>query len=76
MPETSEIQDTHTVVEGDTLWAIAKNLYGDGRLWRRIFDANSSVITADAQRLVPERFDPADPGHWIFPGQTLVVPSK
>jgi nucleoid-associated protein YgaU len=76
MPETAEIQDTHTVAEGDTLWSIAKDKYGDGRLWRKIFDANSEIITADAKRLVPDRYDPADPGHWIFSGQTLILPPK
>lgn len=30
--------DTYTVKDGDTLWDIAANTYGDGRLWRKIWD--------------------------------------
>lgn len=52
-------QRTHTVVKGNTLWAIAQRYYGNGVLWPRIFDANRSKIK--------------DP-HWIYPGQVFVIP--
>lgn len=52
-------QRTHTVVKGNTLWAIAQKFYGNGALWPRIFDANRSKIK--------------DP-HWIYPGQVFVIP--
>jgi len=32
------------VAEGDTLVIIAERLYGDGNLWRRIYDANREAI--------------------------------
>ncbi len=40
----------YTVASGDTLWGIAKKYYGNGRLWRRIYEANTSVIS-DSERL-------------------------
>jgi nucleoid-associated protein YgaU len=49
----------YTVVAGDTLSAIAQQLYGDGSLWPRLFEANRNQI--------------ADP-NLIFPGQVLRVP--
>jgi nucleoid-associated protein YgaU len=35
----------HQVVAGDTLFGIAKNAYGDGNLWPRLFIANRDTIT-------------------------------
>lgn len=34
-----------TVVAGDTLFGIAKNAYGDGTLWPRLFTANQDTIS-------------------------------
>jgi nucleoid-associated protein YgaU len=50
---------THHVEMGHTLWAISQKFYGDGSRYQAIFAANSGQIK--------------DP-HWIFPGQTFVVP--
>lgn len=49
----------HTVVSGDTLWAIAADHYGDGSLFNRIVRANPATIT--------------DPDV-IVPGQVLRIP--
>jgi nucleoid-associated protein YgaU len=50
-----------TVMQGDNLWDIAKRweVYGDGRMWERIYDANKDVI--------------ADP-NLIKPGEVLTIP--
>ena len=53
------VQKTHTVVSGDTLWAIAQANYGDGSQYMRIVEANRDKIR--------------DP-HWIYPGQVFVIP--
>jgi nucleoid-associated protein YgaU len=49
----------HTVVSGDTLSGIARQVYGDANQWPRIFEANRDQI--------------ANP-NLIFPGQVLRVP--
>lgn len=50
---------TYTVVKGDSLSKIAKNVYGKASLWRKIFEANQDQIK--------------DPD-LIFPGQVLRIP--
>ena len=37
-------EGTHTIAEGDTLWDIAEQVYGDGAKWRLIEDANAGVV--------------------------------
>ena len=49
----------HTVVKGDTLWAIAHKNYGDGTKYKLIFEANRPML--------------ADPDE-IYPGQVLRIP--
>jgi nucleoid-associated protein YgaU len=49
----------YTVKRGDTLSAIAKDLYGNSALFPRIFEANRDQLTRPEQ---------------IFPGQVLRVP--
>lgn len=34
----------YTIAEDDTLWSISKKMYGQGAQWKRIYDANKSVI--------------------------------
>ena len=49
-----------TVVKGDCLWKIAREAYGDGSKWTKIYDANRSLISA------PDL---------IYPDQVLVIPA-
>lgn len=37
--------NTYAVQSGDTLWKIAKKVYGKGWSWRKIYDANQSIIS-------------------------------
>lgn len=62
----------YIVKKGDTLWGIAKLYYGSGTKWKIIYDANKDAIekTARSRGLVN-----SDNGHWIFPGQELVIPT-
>jgi nucleoid-associated protein YgaU len=50
----------HTVVKGDTLWAIAEKNYHDGTKYKLIFEANRPML--------------AHPDE-IYPGQVLRIPS-
>ena len=36
---------TYTVVKGDTIYKIARKLYGDGALWETLVDKNQNVIS-------------------------------
>lgn len=64
--------EVYTVVGGDTLWGIALQFYGDGRQWRIIYDTNQALIESVA--IAHGRWNPDDPGHWIFPGTALTIP--
>jgi nucleoid-associated protein YgaU len=51
----------HTVVKGDTLWAVSKKTLGDGNRYDEIFQANKPMLTH------PDK---------IYPGQVLRIPAK
>lgn len=57
--ETADQTRTRTVVEGDTLWAIAGAEYGDPTEWRRIADANGiddpKTLQVGTELVVPPR---------------------
>ncbi len=36
--------DTYTVMPGDSLWKIAKKVYGKGSLWKSIYEANRKLL--------------------------------
>lgn len=44
---------TYTVQEGDTFYAIAKKLYGDGNRWREIYNLNKDLLRGEPKRLKP-----------------------
>lgn len=50
---------THTVKKGECLWGIAKRYYGNGALYKKIYDANTNKI--------------ANP-NLIYVGQVFVIP--
>lgn len=57
---------THTVVDGDTLWGIARRYLGSGTLWQSIFKLNEGIDQQHHGRLT-------DP-NLIFPGWVLLIP--
>lgn len=50
---------TYTVVSGDSLWKIAKKMYGDGSKHTKIYEANKSIIKNPSL---------------IYPKQVLTIP--
>lgn len=65
--------ESYVVVSGDTLWGIAKNFYGSGMKYSLIYDANQEAIEAAAKE---HGKSSSDHGHWIWPGQVLVIPKE
>ena len=52
--------DSYTVKYGDSLWNIAKKIYGDGSKYTKIYEANKDKIKNP---------------NLIYPDQTLVIPA-
>lgn len=42
---TAPTAKTHTVVKGDTLWALAAKYYGSGAQYTKIYEANTDIIS-------------------------------
>ncbi|MBM7868880.1 LysM repeat protein [Clostridium pascui] len=53
---------THTVINGDTLFHIAKKYLGDGSRWKEIYNLNK------------DKLKNSEPIHPIYPGQILKLP--
>ena len=60
----------YTVVKGDCLWKIAgkSSIYGNPRLWPKIWDANKNGIVSGKPSTIP------NPNR-IYPGQVLRIPN-
>ncbi|HYM59782.1 MAG TPA: LysM peptidoglycan-binding domain-containing protein, partial [Thermoanaerobaculia bacterium] len=48
---------TYQIKRGDTLWALAKQFYGNPYLWPQLWESNTWITDA----------------HWIYPGDTILV---
>lgn len=58
--KAEEAQSTYIVERGDNLSKIAKKIYGDERLWKVIYNANSAVVKSD---------------YIIYKNQVLIIPA-
>lgn len=57
--EAEAAEGAYTVEKGDYLYKIAKKVYGNGELWKVIYDANAGIVKKN---------------YTIYQGQTLVIP--
>lgn len=66
------VQENYKVAQGDTLYLIAKNHFGDGSRWTEIYEANKSNIESSAKAHGKES---SLNGNYISPGLELVLPA-
>lgn len=64
-------QKKYTVKKGDCLWNIAKKFYKDPTKWKKIYNANKTVIENTAKK---RGYKSSSNGKWIFPGTVLSIP--
>ena len=61
----------YTIKQGDTLWSIAKKYYGNGALWGKIYQANSTLLDDTAKKYGRKS---SLAGRYIYPGTTIIIP--
>lgn len=61
----------YVIQSGDTLWSIAKKMYGDGSKWGAIFTANKKILDEAAKK--HGKADSGN-GHWIYTGTKITIP--
>lgn len=59
---------TYSVTKGDSLWAIAQKLLGDGSRYMELYEANSSTIDSMNAQYGNSKYT-------IYPGQVFTLPS-
>lgn len=65
------VDEKYIVVNGDTLWNIARRKLGKGKYWSKIYESNRDVIEQVAKEHGKKS---SEQGHWIFPGTVLLIP--
>ena len=65
-PGTPPPAKTHTVVRGDSLWAIAKKHYNDGGRYPEIYNKNKTTIDGRNKGT-------GNPKYTIYPGQVFTL---
>lgn len=68
----SQQNQTYTVKKGDCLWNIAKEYYENGAQWKKIYNANKTIIENTAKKY--RKGKGSSNGHWIYPGTKLTIP--
>lgn len=69
---TKKTDGNYRVRQGDTLWNIAKQSYGSGRDYNKIYEVNKDVIENTSKN--NGRISSAG-GWWIYPGTVLTIPA-
>lgn len=66
-PNTKKPPKAYTVKKGDSLWAIAQRVYGDGAKYTAIYESNKSQLDKRNKK-------GKMPQYTIYPGQELTLP--
>ena len=66
-------ETTYTLKEDDTLYTVAKKLYGDGSMWTQIYDLNKDVIEEAAKK---DGLSSSSNGNVVYAGTVLKLPPK
>lgn len=66
-PKPTKIAKSHTVVSGNSLWAIAKKYYGDGSRYPEIYSENKELIDKRNKGTGNDKYT-------IYPNQVFVIP--
>lgn len=71
---TKEVSEnkTYKVKKGDCLWNISRKFYGTGTKWKKIYNANKTIIEKTAKKYGRKS---SSNGHWIYPGTKLTIPN-
>lgn len=69
---SSNSNEKYTVVNGDTLWDIARRKLGKGKYYEKIYEINKDVIEKVAKEHGKKS---SENGHWIWAGTVLVMPN-
>ena len=73
-PPTGAEGTSYTIKSGDCMWNIAKKFYGNGATWKKIYEANKTVIENTAKKY--RNGKDSNNGWWIYPGTKIVIPPK
>ncbi|MCL1831721.1 MAG: LysM peptidoglycan-binding domain-containing protein [Oscillospiraceae bacterium] len=65
--EAKPVARSHTVVKGDSLWAISQKHLGDGNRWKEIYNLNKTAIDSRNKGT-------GNAYHTIYPGQVFNLP--
>ena len=66
-PGTPPTERSHTVIKGDSLWAIAQKHYGKGNRYPEVYNANKAAIDKRNKGTGNSKYT-------IYPGQVFVIP--
>jgi nucleoid-associated protein YgaU len=69
---SGQLQSEYIVKQGDSLWSIAKQHYGTGYAWQKVYELNKSTIGSNPGLLASGTKLNLPAGETIYPQHTIV----